>query len=93
MPAICSYTSSTRVSHNDMGPVKCCRTAFSPPEVWCAQTAEELKSFPVDYNILSPDIYSAHSGPDEGVKFVKCLLSKEDCTNNNSKQDTGKSVW
>ena len=67
-----------------MGPIKCSRSAFTPPEVWCAKTAEELKSFPVDYNLLSPDIYSALSGPDEGVKFVDSLIANEDNKNNNS---------
>lgn len=67
-----------------MGPIKCSRSAFSPPEVWCAKTAEDLKKFPVDYNLLSPDIYSALSGPDEGVKFVDSLKKTEDNKNNNS---------
>ena len=51
----------------------CCRSAFAPPKVWCARSLNEVKNHPVDYKILSPDIYSAVSGPDIGVEFIQKL--------------------
>ena len=62
---------------------KCYRSAFTPPEVWCAKTADELKEFTIANNILSHEVFSAASGPDTGVKFVTSLCKEEDSLNNN----------
>lgn len=67
-----------------MNGYKCYRSAYKPPRVWCAETADEVKVFPIDCGALSCDeVQSAASGPDVGVRFVDGLRENEDSSNNN----------
>lgn len=75
---LCSLSCSESIHTGAVRPIMsytctCCRSAFAPPKVWCARSLNEVKNHPVDYKILSPDIYSAVSGPDIGVEFIQKL--------------------
>lgn len=69
----------------------CFRSSCIPPEVWCSKTAEDLKQFDVDYKLLSPDIFSAVSGPDVGVEFIS-NLEQNGCQNNGDRAQNGSLV-
>lgn len=60
----------------------CCREMAARPDVWCGKDADSVKSFDVDYKLLSPDVFSADSGPDVGIQEVRSKYSSNE--NNNA---------
>lgn len=74
-----------------MSGFKSYRSAFTPPQVACGKTADDVTHYPVDYTNLCEDTYSAVSGPDTGVDYVQTLRGNEDSSNNNA-NTTGEEI-